>query len=91
MRVLLAIHTVSHYTNDGVATEGWREASELDKKIDDLERRARSIGWEYRQDPKFVELDLRNVFNRADGPSSVIAYMERGLDGISNQSEPSYF
>ncbi|KAK0512089.1 hypothetical protein JMJ35_005217 [Cladonia borealis] len=74
------------------STEGWREASELSKKIDDLLSRARSIGWKYWLDPSFKELDLDNVFNRADGPSSVIAYMEGVLDsakvprGISNQS-----
>ena len=54
--------------------------------------RAYSIGWNQWLDPKWVELDLPNVFNRADGPSSVIAYLEGVLDsakvprGISNQS-----
>ena len=91
MRVLLAIHPVIWYTDNGVATEGWREASELNKKIDDLYSRARSIGWSYWQDPEFQEL-YNNVFNRADGPSSVIAHLEGVLDsakvphGISNQS-----
>ena len=79
MRVLLAIHTESLYIDNGVATEGWREALELNEKIDDLLSRASAIGWERREDPNFVRL-LDSAFNRPNGPSSVIAYLEVVLD-----------
>lgn len=80
MRVLLAIHTESLYTDNGVATEGWREALELNEKIDDLLSRASAIGWERREDPNFVRLQLDSAIDRANGPSSVIAYLEVVLD-----------
>ena len=54
--------------------------------------RASAIGWKRWKDPKFDGLYLCNVFNRADGPSSVIAYLEGVLDsanvprGIGNRS-----
>ena len=69
MRVLLAIHTESLNTDNGAATEGWREASELHEKIVDLVGRASAIGWECEEDPEFDELDPDSAFDRADGPT----------------------
>jgi len=38
------------------------------------------MGWKQCEDEKFAELHLGEVFHRADGPSSVITYLENVLN-----------
>lgn len=67
-----------------VATERdfWIEATALNENIDSLMSRAQEKGWKSSEDPKFKELDDLHAFERADGPSSVIAYLEGVLKSL---------
>ena len=65
-----------------IGTQGWREASALNDKINDLMKRAYNRGWPCLEDKKFQGLDDKNAFHRADGPSSIITYLEGVLDRI---------
>ena len=62
-----------------VATQGWREASELYEKIEELVLQTRDRGWASWEDEEFLKLNPDNVFLRADGPNSVITYLEAVL------------
>jgi len=72
-----------HHVNETRLTihsegEGYREAEKLDGKIKSLEQRASDIGLRWGEDKKYEVLNS-NVFGHADGPSSLIAYLENWL------------
>lgn len=46
------------------------------------------MGWERFKDSKFKELHIHTAFHRADGPSSIITYLENVLSQ-STQEERS--
>ena len=64
----------------------WEEATELNDKIFDLLTQAENTGWSDYEDEKFYELDLDHAFQRPDGPSSIIAYLNRVLSSAKDQS-----
>ncbi len=70
-------------SNIRIATEAWIEARELSERIEDLLIQAEAKGWKRKGDLKFKELDNERVFDRANGPSSVITYLE----GVVNTTE----
>ena len=58
-----------------IESKGWQEAAELNKMINDLLKQAKEAGWNRNKDKKFKELDDINAFQRPDGPSSIITYL----------------
>ena len=67
-----------------VDTDAWRDAYALNRTINDLEDRALKKGWNRLLDDDYRKLDVRNAFDRADGPSSVTAYLKKVLRDIEN-------
>ncbi|KAK0516592.1 hypothetical protein JMJ35_001195 [Cladonia borealis] len=67
-------------------SKDWQEATELNKKINDLLKQAKEAGWNRHKDKKFKELDDINAFQRPDGPSSIIAYLNSVLKSGIYQS-----
>ncbi|KAK1820150.1 hypothetical protein LTR12_005450 [Friedmanniomyces endolithicus] len=69
---------------------GWREASALNDQMNKLEDQARDKGWRGWGDPGYVTLDDMHAFERADGPSSVIAYLETLLRRLDEGRDRSH-
>ena len=69
-----------------IASEGWYEATELNKEINHLQQLAFYAGWRPLKDKKFEELDEDNAFQRPDGPSSIITYLKNVINSDKSQS-----
>ncbi|KAK0357548.1 hypothetical protein LTR91_004097 [Friedmanniomyces endolithicus] len=69
---------------------GWREASALNDQINKLEDQVRDKGWSIWVDGDYATLDDGHAFERADGPSSVIAYLEKLLKRLDEGRDRSH-
>ena len=70
-----------------IESKHWQEATELNKMINDLLKQAKEAGWNRHKDKKFKELDDINAFQRPDGPSSIITYVNNLVK--SDKYQPS--
>jgi len=81
---------VEDFTHCSPGGAGWREASALNDQMNKLEDQARDKGWRGWGDPGYVTLDDMHAFERADGPSSVIAYLETLLRRLDEGRDRSH-
>jgi hypothetical protein len=70
-------------SNTPTASPTWQEVLRLTRAICDLKARAERQGWDQKKDEHYRRLEEDTIFNRADGPCSIVSYLETVLSGSS--------